>query len=441
MTSTPTTPAPSHRDILVMAVPIILANSATPLLGLCDLAVIGHVGSLSDLGAIALGNLIFNFIFWGFGFLRMSTSGFVAQSYGKQNLEDAVAVVARALMLALAIGLVLILLQWPLIGLAQFILGGDPEIERVTREFFYMRIWSAPATLALYVINGLLIGRGLGRHLLLLQILLNSLNLLLNVFFAGILEWGAPGIGLGTALAEWICVFIAAVVIWRSAGERIKPLLLRIRHELFRADKIRTLMAANGDILIRTLTLLGGISLFTDMGARINGQTLAANHILLQFTMFSAFFLDGFAFVAESLAGKAFGAGDRSLFRLVVARSTRLAALMAALLAATLWFFGDFFIGKLTDIPEVRAHAIEFLPFCAAYVFASFAAFQLDGIFIGTTQTRILRNAALTATFIYVLICIPLVSVWGNSGLWSAFILFVCLRAATLLASYRKVFF
>ncbi len=440
MSSTSLTAAPSHRKILVLAVPIILANSATPLLGLTDIAVIGHFGSLSDLGAIALGNLIFSFLFWGFGFLRMSTSGYVAQAFGKQDLAEMIAIVARAFMLALAIGVALILLQWPLITLAQMILGGDASIEQVTREFFFIRIWSAPATLVLYVINGMLIGRGLGRQLLQLQILLNGLNLLLDIFFAGGLGWGAPGIALGTALAEWLSVFIAIWIIWRSMKETVKTLFQHIRAELFLGTKLRALMAANSDILIRTLTLLGGISLFTDMGARINGETLAANHILMQFTLFSAFFLDGFAFVAESLAGQAFGEGDRNLFRLVVTRSTRLAALTAAILSISFLLFGTFFINHLTTIPEVRAQAIQFLPFCAGYVFTSFAAFQLDGIYIGTTQTQALRNAALLATFLYVLICFPLVHSWGNVGLWSAFILFVFFRAMTLLVGFRKVF-
>lgn len=436
---TPAT-APSHRDILAIAVPIILANSATPLLGLTDIAVIGHFGSVSDLGAIALGNLIFSFLFWGFGFLRMSTSGFVAQAYGRQDVEETVAVVARALLLAVAIGCVLVALQWPLITLALNILGGDASVESVTRDFFFVRIWSAPATLALYAINGLLIGRGLGRQLLRQQLLLNGLNLTLNIFFAGVLGWGARGIALGTVLAEWVTLLVSGYLIWQATRDAIKAVWHRIRPDLFLASKLRALMAANGDILIRTLTLLGGISLFTDQAARFGADTLAANHILLQFTMFSAFFLDGFAFVAESLAGRAFGAGDVKLFRVVVRRSTLLAAATACVLSLIFLFAGPFFIRQLTVMPEVRALATDFLPFCAAYVFTSFAAFQLDGIYIGTTQTRVLRNAALTATGLYVLLCFPLAQQFGNTGLWCAFIAFVFLRAVTLLVSYRRVF-
>jgi len=440
MSSTQPVVAPSHRDILAIAVPIILANSATPLLGLTDIAVIGHFGSVGDLGAIALGNLIFSFLFWGFGFLRMSTSGFVAQATGRQDVEETVAVVARALLLAVAIGCVLVALQWPLITLALNILGGDAEVESVTREFFFVRIWSAPATLALYAINGLLIGRGLGRQLLRQQLLLNGLNLILNVFFAGVLGWGARGIALGTALAEWLTLLISGFLIWRATRDAVKAVWHRIRPDLFLASKLRALMAANGDILIRTLTLLGGISLFTDQGARFGAETLAANHILLQFTMFSAFFLDGFAFVAESLAGNAFGAGDRHLFNVVVRRSTALAAATACVLSLIFLFAGPFFIAQLTVLEGVRRVALEFLPYCAAYVFVSFAAFQLDGIYIGTTQTRVLRNAALLATGLYVLLCFPLAQHFGNTGLWCAFITFVFLRAVTLLVGYRRVF-
>jgi MATE family multidrug resistance protein len=432
--------APSHRDILALAIPIILANSATPLLGLTDIAVVGHFGSVSDLGAIALGNLLFSFLFWGFGFLRMSTSGFVAQAAGRQDVEEAVAVVVRALLLGVVIGCVLIALQWPLITAALWILGGDASVEQVTRDYFFVRIWSAPATLALYAVNGLLIGRGLGRQLLRQQLLLNGLNLLLNIFFAGVLGWGARGIAAGTALAEWLTLLISGTLIWFSTGDAVKAAWHRIRPELFVMSRMRALMAANGDILIRTMTLLGGISLFTDQGARFGADTLAANHILLQFTMFSAFFLDGFAFVAESLAGRAFGAGDRQLFAIVVRRSSQLAAATAAVLALIFLFSGEFFITHLTAMPQVRALAIQYLPFCAAYVFVSFVAFQLDGIFIGTTQTRVLRNAALIATGLYVLLCFPLARWFGNAGLWSAFIVFVALRAITLLVNYRRVF-
>jgi MATE family multidrug resistance protein len=431
---------PCRREILALAIPIILANSATPLLGLTDIAVIGHFGSVSDLGAIALGNLLFSFLFWGFGFLRMSTSGFVAQALGRQDVEETVAVVARALLLGLAIGCVLVALQWPLITIALWMLGGDASVEQVARDYFFVRIWSAPATLALYAINGLLIGRGLGRQLLRQQLLLNGLNLLLNVFFAGVLDWGARGIAAGTALAEWLTLLISGTLIWFSTRDTVKSVWHRIRPELFLISRMRVLMAANGDILVRTLTLLGGISLFTDQGARFGADTLAANHILLQFTMFSAFFLDGFAFVAESLAGRAFGAGDRQAFAIVVRRSTQLALATAAVLALTFFIFGEFFITHLTAMPEVRTLAITYLPFCAAYVFVSVAAFQLDGIFIGTTQTRVLRNAALIATGLYVLLCFPLAQRFGNAGLWSAFIVFVLLRALTLMVSYRRVF-
>lgn len=432
--------APSRRDILALAVPIILANSATPLLGLVDTAVIGHFGSVEDLGAIALGNLLFNLLFWGFGFLRMSTSGFVAQARGRSDTTQMVAIVARALLLALAIGVALIALQWPIVTLVLKVLGGDSGVEHITREFFFVRIWSAPATLALYVVMGFLVGCGKGRLLLVAQLLLNGLNLALNVLFAGVLEWGARGIALGTALAEWLTLLIICVIAWQRLRSSIMQTWPQVRKELLDVAKLRAVMAANGDILIRTLTLLVGISMFTDQSARFGAQTLAANHILLQFTMFSAFFLDGFAFVAEALAGRAFGADDRTQFRLVVRRSTELAAVTAFVLMLIFLLGGPYFIRGITALADVQVLAIEYLPYCAAYVFVSFAAFQLDGIFIGTTQTRVLRNSALIATGLYAALCLPLAHWFGNTGLWCAFIVFVLLRAITLMVSYRRVF-
>lgn len=432
--------APSRRDILALAVPIILANSATPLLGLVDTAVIGHFGSVNDLGAIALGNLLFNFLFWGFGFLRMSTSGFVAQSRGQGDTAHTVAIVARALVLALVIGATLIAMQWPIVTLALTLLGGDSSVEHITRDYFLVRIWSAPATLALYVIMGFLVGCGNGRLLLMAQLVLNGLNLALNIVFAGVLGWGARGIALGTALAEWITLLLACVLAWYWLRGVIRHAWPHVRRELFDIKKLRAVMAANGDILVRTLTLLAGISMFTDQGARFGANTLAANHILMQFIMFSAFFLDGFAFVAESLAGRAFGAGDRCGFAVAVRYSTQLAAMTAACLSLMFLFAGPYFINRITALNDVRELAVQYLPYCAAYVFVSFAAYQLDGIFIGTTRTRVLRNAALVATGLYVLLCLPLVHWFGNAGLWWAFIVFVLLRAVTLLAQYRRTY-
>ena len=257
-------PIPTHRQILSMAIPIILANSASPLLALTDIAIIGHFGGVADLSAIALGTLLFSFIFWGFGFLRMSTSGFVAQARGRDDDLDQDATIARGLLLAFAIGIALIALQQPIISIAMRIFGADPETKTIAREFFSIRIWSAPATLALYVLTGFFIGSGAGRALLIAQLVLNGANILLDIFFAGVLQMGARGVAFGTALAEWLTLFIAGAMVWRQLRVKIIAVRAQLRAALFNSQKLRALLAANGDIMLRTLSLLAGFAIFTD---------------------------------------------------------------------------------------------------------------------------------------------------------------------------------
>lgn len=426
------TTVPGYRGIVRLAIPIILANSATPLLGLVDTAVIGHVGSAADLGGIALGALIFSFVYWGFGFLRMSTTGFVAQAQGRGDQRHIQFTLLRALLLAAGIGILLVLLQWPLRTLALAVFGASNAVETVTRDYFAIRIWSAPACLANYVLAGVLIGQGRGRALLAMQLTLNGLNILFDVLFAGVMGWGANGIALGTVLAEWITFILFG---WRVLiSLELSLPQLRGMHwpDVLQKTALLAMLKANGDIMIRTVLLLTGFGIFNDQGARFGDTTLAANHLLLQFISFSAFFLDGFAFVSESLAGRAFGARQLKQFDLAIRRTTILAAVTALLLAILLLMAGDIFIATLTDIESVNQMASTFLPLAALYVLVSFAAFQLDGIFIGCTATRDMRNSALVSTGVFALLCYPGTLAFGNYGLWWAFIAFVLVRALTL---------
>lgn len=430
--------APGYRQIVRLAIPIILANSATPLLALSDIAVIGHFGDVADLGAVALGSLILNFLFWGFGFLRMGTSGFIAQAIGRHDALEIVATLARALLIAAAIGLALIALQWPLAELAFRLFGGSAAVETIARDFFTIRIWGAPAALGLYVLMGYFIGSGRSRALLATQLLLNGCNLALDWLFAGALGWGAAGIALGTTLSEWLTLLVVGFMTWRLLRGEVTAVKSQLGAALRSIERLRALLVANVDILIRTLALLAGFVLFTDQGARFGDALLAGNHLLLQLISFSAFFLDGFAYVTEALAGRAFGAGDRRQFFAVVRRATWLAALTALLLALLIVALGPQIIALLTGLQPVQQAATTYLPFAAGYVLLSFAAFQLDGVFIGTTQTRALRNAALLAMAAFIA-ALPLAR-YGNAGLWSAFLLFVVARAIALGLHFRGCF-
>jgi MATE family multidrug resistance protein len=430
----------NHAAIWQKAWPIILANAAVPLLGLADTAVIGNLGSLVQLGAIAFGAMIFSFIYWSFGFLRMGTTGFTAQAAGARDEAEIRATLGRALLVSVGLGLVVILLQGPLARIALALLEGSAEVEAITRDYFSIRIWGAPATLSLFALTGCLIGLGKSRELLLVQLFLNGLNILLDVLFAGVFGWGARGIALGTVTAEWTAVVLAAGLVLKLLRRR------RTDSEPFwpwsrigDAGKMFRLMAANTDILLRTLLLLFSFAWFVNQSAQFGDAVLGANHILLQLVSFSAFFLDGYAFVTEALVGEALGARRRQGLAMAVRRSSELAAVTAIILALLIVCFGEPAIAALTNIDAVRVAAGETLAWAGLYVLLSFAAFQLDGIFIGATRTREMRNASFISVIVFMLAWWWLTPLFGNHGLWCAFVIYVCARALALAAYYPAV--
>lgn len=430
----------SYPDILRRAWPLILANAAVPLLGLVDTAVIGNVGTIVDLGAIALGALIFSFVYWGFGFLRMGTTGFVARAYGANDLDLIRAIFGRALIVALSLGCLLVMLQWPIRESAFALLSASQDVESFASEYFVIRIWGAPATLSTFVLMGVLIGIGDSKSLLRLQLLLNGLNILLDIYFAGVLSMGARGIALGTVLAEWITLIYGLYfVIRRLQRDMLPEERFWNLDTLLDGHAMLVMMSANADIMIRTLLLVFSFAFFTNQSAIYGDVTLAANHVLLQLISFTAFFLDGFAFVAEALVGKAYGAGDRRSFEQAVRRTSLLAFIAASLLAMAVFLFGGLAISLLTDLNEVRVASAEMIWLAAIYVMLSFVAFQLDGIFIGVSYTKQMRNAAVLSLAIYLLAWMVLSEQWGVIGLWWAMIIYVVARALALLIYYPLI--
>ncbi len=423
----------SYQSILWAAGPIILGNTTGPILGLVDTAVIGQTGTVADLGAIALGSMIFSFVYWGFGFLRMGTSGFTAQAAGAGQEAEIRATLGRALLQAGVIGLALILLQWPIRSLAFWLLEGSPEVESITHTYFGIRILGAPGGLATYCVMGTLVGLGRSRHILALQTCLNGLNIAFDLLFAGVWGWGVAGIALGTVLAEWLTLGFALVLVIRLLRARQRddePLWPWAR--ILDQDRFLRGLSANSDILIRTLSLLLGFAWFTNRSAQFGDVVLAANHILLQFLSFSAFFLDGYALVAESLVGSAVGARRVDLFDGAVRRSTIIAGCTALVLSLGIRVFGEMIIRLLTDSEAIVATARGHLLYTVIYVLFAFGAFQLDGIFIGATRTRDMRNASLLSMSAFVLAEIVLSARWGTPGLWTAFIVYVIVRGLTL---------
>ena len=431
----------SYRQIWTSAWPIILANAATPLLGLVDTAVIGNTGTISNLGSIALGALLFNFVYWGFGFLRMGTTGFTAQADGAGDQAEVRAVLARSLLLALAIGAALLALQVPIAALAMHLFSASAEVEQGTQTYFYWRILGAPAALANFALMGTLVGLGRSGLLLRVQLLLNGLNIGLDLLLAGWLGWGVEGIAIGTALAEWISLGFALYWVLRllsrnrqSDAEAFWP-----RGRILNWQRMLSTLSTNRDIFIRTLALLFAFAWFTNQSAVFGDHILAANHLLMQFIAFSAYFLDGYAFAVEAMVGKAIGAAKRSAFDSVVRRSTELALGTALALAVLILVAGGILIALMTDLDAVRIEATRYLPWAALYVLLSFGAFQLDGVFIGATRSAEMRNAALAATAVFMLSAWLLMPIWAAHGLWLAFVIYVVVRALTQLAYMPRI--
>jgi len=430
----------SYRTVARQAWPLILANCSVPLLGLSDTAVLGNLGSIYDLGAIALGALIFSFVYWGFGFLRMGTTGFVAQAVGADDSAEIRAVVFRSLLLAGVLGIGLVALRSPLSQLAFSLLSGGADVEEIARTYFFLRIWGAPATLGMFVLTGVLIGMGETRKLLLVQLVLNLLNIVLDIYFAGFLGQGARGIAVGTLLSEWFALLFALTLVVRllrnchTDGEKFL-----VGQRLLNRTRLRALLSANSDIMIRTVLLVFSFAWFTNQSALYGDVVLATNHILLQLVSFSAFFLDGFAFVGESLVGKAVGARNLRAFDAAVRKTTVMALVTAALLALIVLIGGQLLIGMLTDIDAVRILAADLVRFAAVYILLSFAAFQLDGIFIGATHTREMRHAAVVSTMGYLAVWWLFIGRFGVIGLWLSFIFYVCVRALALLVFFPRL--
>jgi multidrug resistance protein, MATE family len=418
-----------HRQVLGLAVPIALANLTQPLLSAVDTAIAGHLPGPSYLGGVALGSLFLNFVFWGFGFLRMATTGLVAQSHGAADWAELRAVVARSSVLAVAIGAVLLLIQRPLADLALALLGGSPDVRGNALTYSLARIWSAPAALLNYVVLGTLLGRQHAGLALALQLLINVANAAAAFLFVYGFGWGIAGLGFATALADWIGLAFGATLLWRQRPIGLPPLAWRA---LLAPAALARLVRVNRDIFIRTLCLLSAFAWFAHLGAGEGDVILAANAILLNFQAFMSYTLDGFANAIETLAGAAQGARDENGLKSAIRVSTIWAAGVAALFALAYLAFGPLVIGTLTDQPAIRIAAVTYLGWAALSPIVSVWGFQLDGIFIGCTRTRELRNAMMISVAAFFVAEPLLERLWGNHGLWAGFLIFMLLRAASL---------
>jgi len=425
-----------HRKVWGLALPIMLANVSIPLVGAVDTAVMGHLPSEVYIGAVAIGAVVFSFLYWGFGFLRMGTTGFVSQAYGARDHDEVANAFARAVMVGLGVGAALILLQWPLGELAMWLFEAEAETERLALLYFSIRIWSAPAALVQYAALGFLIGVQRTPAVLGLQLLLNGTNISLDLLFVLGLGWGVEGVATASLIGEYTAA-VAGVLLVRGTLRRLNARVDGPR--LLAPGAFRMVVNVNFNIFVRTLCLVFAFSYFTAQGALIGPTALAANAILMQMIAFIAYGLDGFAHAVETLGGGAYGARNLRTFRVAAWTSTQWAALMALANVAVFYLLGGVLIGWMTSLDEVRDAALRYLPWVAFSPLVSVWSFQLDGIFIGTTFTREMRNGMLISLAGYLAAVWPLTAAWGNHGLWAALMVFFALRAVTLYAWYPRI--
>ncbi len=425
----------THGRVLRLALPIILSNVTVPLLGITDTAVIGQMGDAASLGAVGIGAVILTTIYWAFGFLRMSTSGLAAQAEGAGDGAERSAVLLRALVVGAVAGLVLILAQAALFAGAFAIAPASARVEALAGEYLAIRIWGAPATIALYALTGWLVGLGRTKGILALQLWQNGLNIGLDVWFVLGLGWGVAGVAASTLIAEWAGLALALWLARDAFGAGFRPGLARLGDR----TAIRRMFTASRDIMGRTVILTLSFTTFVFLGARFGDVTLAANQVLMQFLEVTAFALDGIAFAAEALVGQAVGARSEAATRAAGRISMQLGLAGAAVLAGVFALTGPMVIDLMTTSAEVREEARRFLPWLVAAPLIGAAAWVYDGIFIGALLTGDMLRAMVVSVAVYILALALLVPTAQNHGLWAALMVLNATRTFTLWRLYPKV--
>lgn len=418
----------THRRILAIALPIVLSNATVPLLGVVDTGVIGQLGDPVPIGAVGIGAVIISAVYWMFGFLRMGTTGMTSQALGAGDQGEADALLSRALIIGACAGVAIIVLQ-PFIFAAAFrISPASPDVEALARDYMQIRIWSAPAAIAIFGITGWLIAAERTKAVLVLQLWMNGLNIALSFFFVIALNWGIKGVALSSFIAEWAGL---ALGLWLCRGAFARPFWREWPRVLNKA-RLVAMAAVNRDILLRSLMLQAIFVSFLFYGAKFGDVPLAANQILLQFLYLTAHALDGFAFAAETLVGNAMGAKSRERLRRAAVLNSVWATGIMVVFAICVAIFGAAAIDLMTTSVEVRAVAKTYLPWVIAAPVLGVASWMLDGIFIGATRTRDMRNMMVISTAIYFAAVWVLAPAFENHGLWAALILSFVARGATL---------
>ena len=414
-----------NREILHIAIPSIVSNITVPLLGLIDAAIVGHLGAASYIGAIAVGGMLFNIIYWIFGFLRMGTSGMTSQAYGQKDEAETMRILARSFLIGLVIALALIILQYPIERIAFTFMKATPEVERLASLYFRICIWGAPAVLGLYSISGWCIGMQNSRFPMYVAITQNIVNILASLLLVYGFGMKIEGVAIGTLVAQYSGLLMA-ILLW---GSHFKQRLTYVHlRTLLNQEAIRRFFQVNRDIFLRTLCLVAVTTYFTSAGAKQGEVVLAVNTLLMHFFTFFSYIMDGFAYAGEALAGKHIGANDRPALRQTVHQLFVWGIGLSIAFTLLYGIGGKAFLGLLTNEQSVIAASTTYFYWILAIPLAGFAAFLYDGIFIGATATGLMLRAMFVASVAFFGIYFGCRELIGNHALWFAFITYLALR-------------
>ena len=419
-----------------MAWPIIVANVTVPLLGAVDTAVVGHLPEPYYIGAVAIGAMLFNYIYHLFNCLRMGTTGPTAQARGAGDHAEVRAMIARALLLAAVIGGVIVALQLPIIAFAFWVIDASAQVEHYAREYFLIRVWSMPAVLASYAIIGWFYGLRNVRTPLVIQVFVNCLNIALALLFVFVFNLGVPGVAAASLIAEYAGLLLGLYSVWRTLRE--------LPHDGRRARlldplQLKRMVAINGDIVLRTICVVSVLGFFMAKSAELGDIQLAANQVLHHFLIFTSFALDGVAHAAEAILGESVGRRDRAAFvhdMRVVFLWSGVVGLINILIYAVA---GHAIIALMTSIPEVRAAAANYLWWPVLMPLASVWAYTYDGVYLAATRTRIMRNTVMASFALFLVALYTLLPLIGNAALWIAVAGFLIGRGLLLHVFFHRV--
>lgn len=430
-------PQDINKQIYRLALPNIISNFSIPLLGAVDTALMGRLESEYYLGAVGIGGVIFSFIYWGFGFLRMATTGLTAQAFGEKNLRECGRLLLRAICIGITSSLLLLIFQWQLIALSFRLIDASPDVEQLARIYFHIRIYAAPATLCLHAFHGVFLGVQNARYPLILTIIVNLVNIVLNLVFVRLLDMKVEGVALATVIAQYIGLFVAVLLFSRYYRGILPKWNLR---EILAFSQLKHFLSISGDIFIRTCCLVFSHAYFTAKSAALSDTVLAINTILLQFINLMSYAIDGFAFAAESMVGRYKGARDLLNLKQTTRQIFLWAFLFSGVITLILMFLGERMLHLFTNQAPLIEGAKPYLVWIIVAPVINVAAYIWDGVFLGATASGALRNSVIVSTLFY-FSALYLLMPFGNHGLWGALTLLLVARGVSLTVLAPKYFF